>query len=194
MPRKKSAAKKKIAADNPLNQSVLALKPGLNWRYIENKHPKMAALALELLAEGVSHDEVRDTTGIGWMALTSLRARHEQAIDVRRKQLALDGFEQAERMRSLVAKKANMLFDDEDALKKASMKDLTLSWAISQDKGLQALGEQKIVVEHRSGRPSLADAMAAIQEAREALQKEAIPVEVENAETRVVTTKIVEAE
>jgi hypothetical protein len=42
---------------------------------------------------------------------------------------------------------------------------------------LQALGEQKVVVEHRTGKPTLADAMKAIEEARAALQKEAIPVE-----------------
>ena len=45
------------------------------------------------------------------------------------------------------------------------------------DKGLQALGEQKVVVEHRTGKPTLADAMKAIEEARAALQKEAIPIE-----------------
>jgi hypothetical protein len=42
---------------------------------------------------------------------------------------------------------------------------------------LQALGEQKVVVEHRTGKPTLADAMKAIEEARAALQKEAIPIE-----------------
>lgn len=188
MPRKKA-----LPEDNPLNKSVLAIKPELNWRYIENKQPKMAALALELLAEGVCHDAVRQETGIGFLALTSLRARHEMAIDERRKQLALDGFEQAERMRALVAKKADMLFHDEDALKKANIKDLALAQAITQDKAFQAAGENRVVVEHRQGRPSLDDAIKAIAEARAALQKEAIPVEVDVIPTPVVTTKIVEA-
>jgi hypothetical protein len=169
--------------DNVLNQSIVALKPALNHRYIENKAPEMAALALELLAEGVSYDDVRDKTGIGWLALTALRSRHYTAIEERRKQLAIDGFEQAERLRSLVVKKTKKLFDDEAALDKTSLKDLTLSWAISQDKGLQALGEQKVVVEHRAARPSLEDAMRAIKEAREALQKEALPVEAVEVKT-----------
>ena len=105
------------------------------------------------------------------------RARHERALEVRRKELALDGFEMAERMRALVAKKAEMLMEDDEALMKTPLKDLTLSYGISVDKGLQALGEQKVVVEHRTGKPTLADAMKAIEEARAALQKEAIPVE-----------------
>jgi len=42
---------------------------------------------------------------------------------------------------------------------------------------MQALGEQKTIVEHRTGRPSLEDAIKAIEDARLALQKEAIPVD-----------------
>lgn len=194
MPRKPKPLNVALAPDNPLNQSIVALKPELNWRYIENKQPKMAALALELLAEGVSYTAVQEQTGLGFLALTSLRSRHETAIEERRKQLALDGFEQAERMRALVAKKAEMLFHDEDALKKTSIKDLALAQAITQDKALQAAGENRVVVEHRAGKPSLEDAMKAIAEARAALQKEAIPVEIVTADTPSVSTKIVEAE
>jgi hypothetical protein len=190
----KLAKAPKLPKDNPLSQSIVAVRPELNWRYIENKEPKMAAYALELLSEGVSYEEVRKQTGIGFLALTSLRTRHETAIDERRKQLALDGFEQAERMRALVAKKAEMLFHDEDALKKTNIKDLALAQAITQDKALQAAGENRVVVEHRTGKPSLEDAMKAIAEARAVLQKEAIPVEVVTAETRSVTNKIAEAE
>jgi hypothetical protein len=46
-----------------------------------------------------------------------------------------------------------------------------------QDKAFAAIGEgSKVVVEHKSGQPSIADAMRVIQEARDALQKEAIDV------------------
>jgi hypothetical protein len=41
---------------------------------------------------------------------------------------------------------------------------------------MQALGENKMVIEHKAGKPSLEDAMKAIEDARAALQKEAIPV------------------
>ena len=69
---------------------------------------------------------------------------------------------------------------------KTPLKDLTLSYGISVDKGLQALGEQKVVVEHRTGKPTLADAMKAIEEARAALQKEAIPIETTVMESSIV--------
>jgi len=119
---------------------------------------------------------VMEETGIGFVALSALRARHERALEVRRKELALDGFEMAERMRALVAKKTEMLMEDDEALMKTPLKDLTLSYGISVDKGLQALGEQKVVVEHRTGKPSLADAMKAIEEARAALRNDTITV------------------
>jgi hypothetical protein len=158
-------------------ESVGDAQASLNHRYIEKRKPKEAALALDMLAAGETYSKVMETTGIGFVALSALRARHERALEVRRKELALDGFEMAERMRALVAKKAEMLMEDDEALMKTPLKDLTLSYGISVDKGLQALGEQKVVVEHRTGKPTLADAMKAIEEARAALQKEAIPVE-----------------
>lgn len=158
-------------------KSVEEAQATLNHRYIEKRKPKEAALALDMLANGETYAKVMSTTGIGFVALSALRARHERALEVRRKELALDGFEMAERMRALVAKKAEMLMEDDEALMKTPLKDLTLSYGISVDKGLQALGEQKVVVEHRTGKPTLADAMKAIEEARAALQKEAIPVE-----------------
>ena len=158
-------------------ESVGEAQVALNHRYIEKRKPKEAALALDMLAAGETYSKVMSTTGIGFVALSALRARHERALEVRRKELALDGFEMAERMRALVAKKAEMLMEDDEALMKTPLKDLTLSYGISVDKGLQALGEQKVVVEHRTGKPTLADAMKAIEEARAALQKEAIPVE-----------------
>ena len=158
-------------------ESVGEAQVALNHRYIEKRKPKEAALALDMLAAGETYSKVMEITGIGFVALSALRARHERALEVRRKELALDGFEMAERMRALVAKKAEMLMEDDEALMKTPLKDLTLSYGISVDKGLQALGEQKVVVEHRTGKPTLADAMKAIEEARAALQKEAIPVE-----------------
>ena len=167
-------------------ESVGEAQVALNHRYIEKRKPKEAALALDMLAAGETYSKVMETTGIGFVALSALRARHERALEVRRKELALDGFEMAERMRALVAKKAEMLMEDDEALMKTPLKDLTLSYGISVDKGLQALGEQKVVVEHRTGKPTLADAMKAIEEARAALQKEAIPIETTVMESSIV--------
>jgi hypothetical protein len=82
----------------------------------------------------------------------------------------------AEGIRLLMKQKMAMLADNPDALAKVNVKDLALSYGIAVDKGMQALGENKMVIEHKAGKPSLEDAMKAIEDARAALQKEAINV------------------
>jgi hypothetical protein len=119
---------------------------------------------------------VADETGWSFTQIGAVKARHEVAIEVRKKQLAADGFEMAEGIRLLMKQKMAMLADNPDALAKVNVKDLALSYGIAVDKGMLALGENKMVIEHKAGKPSLEDAMKAIEEARAALQKEAIEV------------------
>lgn len=146
--------------------------------YIEAKEPVMAAMALELMAEGKTYDEVGEVTGIGYTALVGLKTRHPDTLEKRRKQLAHDGFALAEAARMLAMKKMSMLADDEDQLKKVNLKDLMIGAAIAQDKSFDALGENTVKIEHTTKKPTIAEAQAMIDEARRALQKEAIPVDV----------------
>jgi len=143
---------------------------------LEKKDPTNAVLALELLSAGKGYKEITEITGIGFDGLTALRSRHEVAVDTRRKQLAGDGFEMAEGLRLLAKQKMEMLANDPDALAKVNLRDLAISYGVAVDKGMLALDGNRTIVEHVSRKPSLADAQAAINEARAALQKEAIPV------------------
>jgi hypothetical protein len=145
-------------------------------RTLEAREPTKAMLCLELLADGSTWQEVADETGWSFNQISAVKSRHEVAIDIRKKQLAADGFEMAEGLRLLLKQKMAMLADNPDALAKVNVKDLALSYGIAVDKGMQALGENKMVIEHKAGKPSLEDAMKAIEEARAALQKEAITV------------------
>lgn len=169
-------AKRKEA--NVVAVSVAEVAPGLNWRYVEVSNPKAAVQALEMLAEGVSHERTMKETGLGWEALVALKTRHKMALDERRAQLANDSFDMAERARALIVKKTNRLFNDTEALDKTSLKDLSLSYAIAVDKGMQALGEATQIVEVKQGKPSIEDAMKAIQEAKAALKATSVEVAV----------------
>ena len=133
-------------------------------------------LCLEQLAEGNTWEEIAEATGFSFNQISKVKARHETAIEVRRKQLAADGFEMAEGLRLLAKQKLEMLANNPDALAKVNIRDLVLSYGIAVDKGMQALGENKVVVEHKAGKPSLEDAMKAIAEARASLQKEAVDI------------------
>lgn len=145
-------------------------------RTLEHREPTKAMLCLEQLAEGNTWEEIAEATGFSFNQISKVKARHETAIDVRRKQLAADGFEMAEGLRLLAKQKLEMLANNPDALAKVNIRDLVLSYGIAVDKGMQALGENKVVVEHKAGKPSLEDAMKAIAEARAALQKEAVEI------------------
>jgi hypothetical protein len=82
----------------------------------------------------------------------------------------------AEGLRLLTRQKMDMLAKNPEALAKVNLKDLAISYGVAVDKGMLALDGNRTIVEHVSRKPSLADAQAAIDEARKALQKEAIPV------------------
>ena len=169
-------AKEKMKKQDEIPATVLSI---VNSSAVgpERKCPDKAVLALEMLSTGHQWKEVREETGLSFDQIARLRARHKTAIDERRAQLASDGFEMAEGLRLLVKQKMATLADDEEALAKVPLRDLALSYGISVDKGMQAMGENRTIIEHVTRKPSIADAQAAIEEARKLLQKEAIPVE-----------------
>ena len=161
---------------NPISTIVLNSIVESGSRTLEAREPTKAMLCLELLADGSTWQQVADETGWSFTQIGAVKARHEVAIELRKKQLAADGFEMAEGIRLLMKQKMAMLADNPDALAKVNVKDLALSYGIAVDKGMLALGENKMVIEHKAGKPSLEDAMKAIEDARAALQKEAIDV------------------
>ena len=187
------AHKREKKAERLLAESVAEAASAGGAQLMEARKPKDCAMALELLAQGKGYDEIEAQTGLGWNALKSLRSRHDVALDVRRQQLARDGWEMADGIRLLQLKKLQKLADDPEALDKVSIRDLALARNMELEHSMSVLGEQTTTVKHVSGKPSLADAMAAIKEAREALQKEAIPVEVAVNVTPGATGNIQEA-
>lgn len=143
---------------------------------IERRKPREAAIALEMLAQGETYDRVTEVTGIRYSALVGLKARHPETLEMRRKMLAQDGFQMAEALRQVAYKKAVMLAEDEDQLKKTSVKDLMIGYAIAQDKAFGALGEATVKVEHTGKRMTIEDAQKMIEDARAALRESAIDV------------------
>ena len=143
---------------------------------IERRMPKEAVEALEMMCNGVTYRNIELKTGIKFDTLMALRSRHKVAVEIRREQLAADGFEMAEGLRLLAQQKMSDLAADPKELKKVNLRDLAISYGVAVDKGMLALDGNRVTVEHVSKKPSLADAMEAIKEARQALQKEAIPI------------------
>lgn len=143
---------------------------------LEVKRPKDAVRVLEMLAQGDGWRQIREKTGISFRGIASLRSRHRQALEVRREELAADGFEVVEKYRMLLNEKLEGLAEDNEALMATPLKDLTMGMAIHQDKALQALEGNRVTVVHEKSGPSLADAVAAIEAAQKRVRGEAINV------------------
>jgi hypothetical protein len=156
---------------NPIVESVFASKS----IGTEMRDPKKAVYALEMLCNGHGYKEVGEMTGLDFQTVIALKARHGQAIEVRRRQLAEDGFELAEGARLLIKEKMRMLAGSPELLQKEKLKDLSVSYAIYQDKAFIAAEGNKTVVEHVKKGVSLEEAQRVIDEAR---FKKAVVVEV----------------
>lgn len=171
-----------------LADSLMAAGP----KALEKRDPAKAMLALEMLSGGETWEKVSEATGWSFDQISRIRSRHKMAIEKRKEELAQDGFEMAEGLRLLTKMKMEQLANNPDALAKVNLRDLVLPYGIAVDKGMQALGEQKTVIEHRQGRPSLEDAMKAIEEARARVRGES--VDVFARPVQVVTNEIKKAE
>lgn len=144
--------------------------------YLEDKKPKACVVALEMLADGKGFRAIREETGLSFAGIAALKARHSRALEIRRGEMAHDGFELVEKHRLLINKKLDELAEDEDALRKVRLNDLNLGYAMMQDKAFAALEGNKVTVEHVKKGPTLEDALRAIQEAQRRVREESIDV------------------
>jgi len=151
---------------------------GENRRLVEARDPKKAARCLELMAEGKPWKAIMREEGIDWYTLVGLRARHKGLLDKRREIVAQDAMELIEGARMLQQEKMKMLAEDETALKRVNIRDLAMSYGIYAEKFFMATEGNKVVVEHRTGAPSLEDAVKAIEEAKKRAKAVSIEVDV----------------
>ncbi len=160
---------------DPLAMSVAAM-ADKGGAYIEGRDPGMAARVLEMLADGNSYSTIKKQTGLDWETISRLKARHSMVLEERRKHLAQDALDVAEGLRLLQKEKKQMLAEDAEQLTRTNIRDLAILWGIANDKFLSAMGENKVVVEHKAQAPSLEDAMKAIEEARAKLKAGSLDV------------------
>ena len=146
-----------------------------DWRAIEVREPKKAALALEMIADYRPYREIVKATGIDSATLTRLKHRHLGAIELRRERAAEESEELADLYRQVSREKADQLLGDPEALSKVNPKDLALTVGIHTDKGMSLRGEATSVVEHKRVL-SIEDAKREIEEAMKQIRGEAIDV------------------
>jgi hypothetical protein len=168
---------KKNSISKAMAASVAAAGTGHGNR-IEARDPERAVKALEMLADGKSYREIKRTLHMDWDTMITLRSRHHATLEQRRMQLAQDALEIGEGLRLLQRQKMQDLADNPEQLEKTNIRDLTLPWGIAHTKYMEAVGENKVVIEHRTGAPSLEDAMKAIEAAKQKFKDGSIAIDV----------------
>jgi hypothetical protein len=169
--------KRRKELDRKLAQSValVASRSGaLNC--MEAKDPEMAGTILHMLAEGYSYKHIHKELGVSWDTVSRMRSRHCMVLEEGKAKMANDPLELAEGLRLLQKEKMRQLAENPEELSKTNMRDLALPYGIAVDKFLAVTGENRVVMEHRGGKPTLEEAMAAIEEARKKLRGISIEV------------------
>ena len=138
---------------------------GVKTNGLERTDPPKAVKILMMLEEFASTREISAACHTNNNTIFRIRARHSEGMQERREEFSRRFSVITEMASDALAKKLNMILEDDEELKKTPMKDIALTMAISADKAAQADGMPTVTIEHRKG-ASIGDAMAAITEAR----------------------------
>lgn len=153
--------------------SSVAKRGAESVRCTEAERPKESTLALTMFADGAKWSDIRKATGISYSILSRMRREHCGAIESARELSSNEYWELADTYREALKRKAEMLLDDDDQLKKANPKDLALATGIMDDKSRHNREGNTVKISHEV---SLEDARKAIEEAMKRVKGEAIDV------------------
>jgi len=118
---------------------------------LERKNPQLAADVLWRLAQGKSRLSISRDLGLDMPTLRRLLEDNEQAIEAKRKEMAYVFAGVANQYVGLLQKKADLLDDDDDALKQTAPDKLAVVVGIMTDHHNKLSGMNTITIEHRKG-------------------------------------------
>lgn len=142
---------------------------GMNAR-LEIRNPGVVAEVLQLRTEGMLVKDVEKRTGVCANTQRRILRQHPEVVEKLQKLAATEHMILAERYLEMQHKKLDQIDEDEEELKKVSLRDLAIGGAINVDKSLGLSGKAAMIIEHRKGL-TIEDAQAAIAAAREEAQR-----------------------
>ena len=133
---------------------------------MEVQSPGKAARILNALADGNPTRKIERHFRVGGSLLTRMRRDHHEVLREARMIRAQAAAEVADQARELLAKKIDQLFGDEQALAKANLKDLGITFGIVTDKAQLLANDPTLIVQDQTPKVTLQDAMDFIEEAK----------------------------
>lgn len=156
---KESVNPKDYPPDHPLSEEsfhgflmqVMQNSEGKAGQSIERRNPQLAAEILWKLSLGKSRLQVMRETGVTMETLRRLVEDNSHTVDEKRKQLASIYGAEAQRYIGLLQKKADLLEDDDEALKNTPPDKLAVVIGILTDHYNKLTGNNTITIEHKKG-------------------------------------------
>ncbi|MDP7309453.1 MAG: hypothetical protein QF405_17550 [Roseibacillus sp.] len=133
---------------------------------MEVQSPGKAARILNALANGDPTRKIERHFRVGGSLLTRMRRDHHEVLREARMIRAQAAAEVADQARELLAKKIDQLAGDEQALAKANLKDLGITFGIVTDKAQLLANDPTLIVQDQTPKVTLQDAMDFIEEAK----------------------------
>lgn len=132
-------------------QSVLDKGKTLHGGCLENRNPQLAADILWRLAQGRSRLSITRDLNVHMSTITNLMHSHSATIEAKRKEMAHVYAGVANQYVGLLQKKADLLDDDDEALKQTAPDKLAVVVGIMTDHHNKLSGMNTITIEHRKG-------------------------------------------
>ncbi len=133
---------------------------------MEVQSPGKAARILNALANGDPTRKIERHFRVGGSLLTRMRRDHHEVLREARMIRAQAAAEVADQARELLAKKIDQLAGDEQALAKANLKDLGITFGIVTDKAQLLANDPTLIVQDQTPKVTLQDARDFIEEAK----------------------------
>jgi hypothetical protein len=133
---------------------------------MEVQSPGKAARILNALADGTPTRKIERHFRVGGSLLTRMRRDHHEVLREARMIRAQAAAEVADQARELLAKKIDQLAGDEQALAKANLKDLGITFGIVTDKAQLLANDPTLIVQDQTPKVTLQDARDFIEEAK----------------------------
>ena len=133
---------------------------------MEVQSPGKAARILNALADGNPTRKIERHFRVGGSLLTRMRRDHHEVLREARMIRAQAAAEVADQARELLAKKIDQLAGDEQALAKANLKDLGITFGIVTDKAQLLANDPTLIVQDQTPKVTLQDARDFIEEAK----------------------------
>jgi len=138
---------------------------------MEVQSPGKAARILNALADGEPTRRIERQFRVGGSLLTRMRRDHHEVLREARLVRAQAAAEVADKARELLAQKIDQLSGDEQALAKANLKDMGITFGIVTDKAQLLANDPTLIVQDQTPKVTLQDAVDLIEDAKEKVRQ-----------------------